>query len=222
MSNHSLIMFHGNSSVYGQPNSVESITEALKHNLDIIELDVRKSKDGILFCHHWSRFVWTLKYLNFKFIKKKFRVNILEEMLSVITAKKIIFLDIKDKRITAEDLKKVCDKYDQEYWLASCNLQYLGQLKSVLNNYKFIYNFGFIFFKKGIQEAKAQGINIIKVFRWQLTANLKSHLLQSGLQFNIHPWFLNTKQYLEMVGKYGSVWIAYDDLNHLEKPLISF
>jgi len=217
-----LIMFHGNSSVYGHPNSVESIAEATRHNLDIIELDVRKSKDRILFCHHWSKFVWILKYLNFGFIKKKFKINTLEEVLNVIPTKNIIFLDIKDKRITAEDLKRVCDKFDQEYWLASCNLPYLGQLKSVLNNYKFVYNFGFLFFKKGIQKAKAQGVNIIKVFRWQLNTNLKSHLLQSDLQFNIHPWFLNAKQYLEMVEKYGSVWIAYDDLDHLEKPWIKF
>ena len=222
MENKPLIMFHGNSSVYGRPNSVESITGALKHNLDIIELDIRKSKDGILFCHHWSRFVWTLKYLNFRLIKEKFKVNTLEEVLNVIPTKKIIFLDIKDKQITAEDLKKVCEKYDQEYWLASCNLQYLGQLKSVLNNYKFVYNFGFLFFKQGIQASKAQGINIIKLFRWQLKTNLKSHLLQSGLQFNIHPWFLNTKQYLETVEKYGSVWVAYDDLGKLDKPYTRF
>jgi len=217
-----LIMFHGNSSVYGRPNSVESITEALKHNVDIIELDVRKSSDGVLFCHHWSKFVWTLKYLSFKFIKEKFEVNTLEEILSVIPTKKIIFLDIKDKRITAEDLKKVCERFDQEYWIANCNLQYLGQLKSVLNNYKFVYNFGFLFFKKGIQKAKVQGINIIKVFHWQLTPNLKSHLLQSGLQFNIHPWFMNIKEYTEAVDKFGSVWVAYDDLEKLDKPYTKF
>ena len=143
-------------------------------------------------------------------------------MLSIIPTQKIIFLDIKDKRITAEDLKKVCEKFVQEYWLASCNLQYLGHLKSVLRDYAFVYNFGFIFFKKGVQESKAQGVNIIKVFRWQLTPNLKSHLLQSNIQFNIHPWFMNTKKYLEMVEKYGSVWIAYDDLDHLEKPWTKF
>jgi hypothetical protein len=69
------------------------------------------------------------------------RTDTLEKVLQNVPTKKIIFLDIKGKRITAEDLKRVCDKYNQEYWLASCNLQYLGQLKSVLNNYKFVYNF---------------------------------------------------------------------------------
>lgn len=217
-----LIMFHGNSSVHGRPNSVESVAEALKYPVGIIELDIRKSRDGILYCYHWSWFAWILKYLNFGLIKKTIGVNTLEEVLEVITWKKIIFLDIKDKRITAEDLKKVCDKFDQEYWLASCDLEYLGQLKSVLKSYKFVYNFGFLFFRQGVQKAKAQGINIVKVFRWQLNSNLKSFLFQSGIRFNIHPWFMNTKQYLGMVEKYGTVWIAYDDLEKLDKPYTKF
>ena len=175
-----LIMFHGRSSVYGKPNSVESITEVLKYKVDIIELDVRKSRDGILYCFHGVWFAWMLKYFNFEFIKNNLGVNTLEEVLKVIIIKKIIFLDIKDKRITAEDLKKTCVKFDLNYWIAGYNLWYLGQLKSVLKNYKFVYNFSFFNFKRGIEEAKKQGVNIIKVFRWQLSPNFKSNLLKKS------------------------------------------
>lgn len=222
MADKPLIMFHGRSSVYGRPNSVESITEALKHKLDIIELDVRKSRDGVLYCHHGSWFAWALRYLDFSVIKRNLKVNTLEEVLKVITTKKIIFLDIKDKRITADDLKSVCIKFDQEYWVAGYNLLYLGQLKSVLKDYKFVYNFVFLNFKSGVEEARQQGVNIIKIFKWQLGPNIKSHLLQSGLEFNIYPMFMDTKEYLEAVKKYGSVWVAYDDLGFLEKPYVGF
>lgn len=215
-----LIMFHGRSSAYGKPDSVESITRALKYSVDIIELDIRKSRDGVLFCYHGSWFAWVLRYLYFNVVKRNLRVDTLEEVLKVITTKKIIFLDIKDKRITAEDLSNVCGKFNQKYWIASRDLWYLGQLKSVLKDCKFVYNSGFVRLKNGLANLQMRGIDIIKVFRWQLTPNLKPHLLRSGLQFNIHPWFMDTKKYLEKVEKYGSVWVAYDDLEHLERPWI--
>ena len=142
------------------------------------------------------------------------------DILKQINERKIIFLDIKDKRITAEDFKNICDQFDLEYWIAGYDLWYLGQLKSILKNYTFVYNFTFFNLKKGAEEAKSQGINIIKVFRWQLGANLKSHLLQSGLQFSIYPLFMKTKEYMKAVEKYGSAWIAYDDVRDLDKPYI--
>jgi len=222
MSDKPLIMFHGRSAVYGRPNSVESITGALKHSVDIIELDVRKSSDGVLYCYHGSWFARLLKYFSFGFIKNNLKIDTLEEVLKIITTKKIIFLDIKDKRITAADLKKVCDKFDQEYWVAGYDLLYLGQLKSILKNYKFVYNFAFLNLQKGLEKAKENGVGITKVFRWQLTSNLKPILLQLGIEFTIYPPFMSTQVYLKNVQKYGSIWMAYDDLGYLNKPFIGF
>src|SRR3989338_2361647 len=78
-----------------------------KDYIGIIELDVRKSKDGVLYCYHgtlmqyWFGLKDSAKFVD---IKKKYGVDSLEEILQVITDDKTIFLDIKSKAITKEDI----------------------------------------------------------------------------------------------------------------------
>src|SRR3989338_11117941 len=78
-----------------------------KDYIGIIELDVRKSKDGVLYCYHgtlmqyWFGLKDSAKFVD---IKKKYGVYFLEEILQVIMEDKTIFIDIKRKAITKEDI----------------------------------------------------------------------------------------------------------------------
>ena len=45
-----LVLFHARNK-YTKPNSKEAVLRALKFNPDIIELDIRKSRDDVLYCY---------------------------------------------------------------------------------------------------------------------------------------------------------------------------
>ena len=89
-------------------NSVEVCKiSTTKDYISIIELDVRKSKDGVLFCYHGTLFQYWFGFIIPQFffdIKKKYHVDTLAEILSVITEDKIIFFDLKSKSITKSDI----------------------------------------------------------------------------------------------------------------------
>lgn len=78
-----------------------------KDYIGIIELDVRKSKDGILYCYHGTLLQYWFGLRDsarFSDIKNKYGIDSLEEILEVITQDKTIFLDLKNKSITRDDI----------------------------------------------------------------------------------------------------------------------
>ena len=67
-----------------------------KDYIGIIELDVRKSRDGVLYCYHGTLLQYLFGFIfsqKFSDIKKKYGVDSLKEILEVITEDKTVFLD---------------------------------------------------------------------------------------------------------------------------------
>jgi hypothetical protein len=208
-----LIMFHGNSSVYGKPNSLAAIKAAIKYASDIIELDVRKSRDDILYCYHGGFLAVLLKYFRFQTIKKLVGVDSLEEILSIIPKDKIIFLDIKEQNINSGDLEKICAKYPNEFWLAAYSLSYLNKLRKNLgNNYQYVCNFSFLFLNFGMKRMKRNYINIFKIFWWQCSDENINKIKKYELAYTIQEKFCSQKRHDELARKYGSLWIARNNL----------
>ncbi len=206
-----LRLFHGNSGIFGKQNSVELIQRAVLLPVDIIELDIRKSNDGILYCYHGGVFACFLKYFSFKSVNQILSVDKLADLLLVIPQQKIVFLDIKDNTITAGDLKPIFNHFNHHFWLAAYSLKYLYQLKLNLGNqHKYIYNFGFIFFNRGIRIAKKLGINNIKIFVWQCNEKNMEKIYLAGLNFTIEELFLNKNKLSKLIAKFGSFWLSVD------------
>ena len=81
-----------------------------KDYIGLIELDVRKSRDGILYCYHGSLFEYyfSLRFpKNLSFMKATYNVDTLKEILRVISEDKIVVLDIKDRSVTKEGIVSV-------------------------------------------------------------------------------------------------------------------
>lgn len=213
-------MIHGNSKVFGKPNSSFLITESLKHNIDIIELDVRKSKDGILYCYHGGLSAFFLKYFSFQFLENKLQVEKLEDVLIKIKMGKIIFLDIKGKNIGSKDFQ-ILSKYNLEFWLAGYNLKYLNSLKRDFGSkFSYIYNFSFFNFKRGLEKAKKFNIDTFKIFWWQCNDKNIELLKKNRIAYVIHPWLMSKEKYDKLLGKYGSLWVALDDPRKPDKLLM--
>lgn len=202
-----LIMAHtGKISPKTKENSILGILETLKSKkADIIELDVRKSRDNVLFCYHgfpWWKFLaaWFLRFFSIKTVKSLAKVDTLEEIISSshrkLTKKTILFLDIKDKSVTTSEISKICGKIQCEIWIAAIGLRYLKRmkgLKGVKNRrFKLVYNFGFLRFKRGANLASSAGIDIIKVFPWNLNEKNVKLLRKLGLRFAVQEtWSTN-------------------------------
>jgi glycerophosphoryl diester phosphodiesterase len=95
-------MAHRGGYVYGRENALETVLKALEAGADIIELDVRKSRDGVLYCHHgsmpWGMIAATFfGFLSFARIQKLVgRRYVLTHILEAIPSGTQAYLDIKD------------------------------------------------------------------------------------------------------------------------------
>ena len=84
---------------------------SLKFNPDIIEVDVRKSRDGVLYCHHGSVPLGVCAatffgFLTFKQIQSLIgQRDPLAAVLSIIPSDTLVYLDIKDGWVHCDDLR---------------------------------------------------------------------------------------------------------------------
>lgn len=210
----SLIMFHGASSAYGRPNSRAAIQKALQYQPDIIELDVRESRDGVLYCYHgFEPLSFFLKWFSWKHIQKYLPVDSLQTILEVVPETTIIFLDIK-QRVTPKALRHFCKNNSHRMWIASRSISYLRLLRQSLGeNPQYIYNAGFIFLNRGLRQIQPLRLSAIKLFGWQVNAKNIEKLAVLEIPHTISPFFITSKRFKKLLQKYGSVWVASDDLS---------
>lgn len=214
-----LIMAHAGGKALGPENSIEAINKSLPYNPDLIEIDVRESKDGILFCYHgfptfpFFILAFVLRYIKFSSIKKLLpKVNSLEEILGTFTTPLTFFLDFKEHISSSSKLAKLKEFKQHRIWLAG---HHLGDLKKWNNLYgrHFIYYYNFSFFrlKKGIKKALEAKVHGIKMFPWQLTKKNIAAVLDAGLAYSIHPFMISSEKYRKLALKWGSLWLCADD-----------
>lgn len=104
------VIAHRGGKAHGRENDVETIQRTLAYKPDIVEVDVRKSRDGVLYCYHGSipfgitaaQFFY---HFNFYWIQRLAgKRDTLGAVLRVIPEDTIALLDLKDKHISAQDL----------------------------------------------------------------------------------------------------------------------
>lgn len=220
------LMAHAGGKKHGKENSVKSVKNCGKYKPDILELDLRKSKDGVLFCYHGFPdfpvffLAYFLRFFKFQTIKRFLKVDILKDVLDAVNWKAIVFLDIKQTNITGDEIDGVCSKYKMEFWLAFYKFRYFELLKEDLeDSYKYIYNFGFINFKRGFKKVKKNGLDAMKVFTWQCSEKNMKMLNDSNSAYTVQPLFTSRKKMKRLINKYGSLWITLDDMSKPEKLL---
>jgi len=190
-----------------------------KDYIGIIELDVRKSKDGILYCYHgtllqyWFGFIFSQKFSD---IKKKYSVDSLEEILEVITEYKTIFLDLKSKSITREDiLTALKGKKFKEVILANTGLfsvSFLQRFSDMPAQFVKAMNGNIFCNFYNLKKLKEKNYKYFEVvFSFQINKKLIENVKKNGLEFRCAGLFFpNGKSYWEKINKYGIKHITSD------------
>src|SRR5690348_6086420 len=102
-----------------------------KDYISMIELDIRKSQDGVLYCYHGSffQYYFSLRFpRKFSDIKRRYGVDTFMEVAEAISEDKILVLDIKDRSITKEEIFSVLQgKKFKDIVLGSSSVTFLDR-----------------------------------------------------------------------------------------------
>jgi hypothetical protein len=215
-----LILAHGGGRAHGRENSIGAIRAALKYRPDIIEIDVRKSSDGVLFCHHGSipfgvSAAQLFRFLPFKQIQVfAGKRDTLQEILREIPETVSVYLDIKDWSITAADLEPLI-RGRRNVWVSAYTLSQLRKLRNGLGE-DFLYALmrPLLHIHTGVEHAKGVA-DSIHAFVWQWNAAARAKLEEAGIVCAHVQWLLPRPQRGD--GKRtlrpGVVMYRYDDLS---------
>jgi hypothetical protein len=198
-------------------NSMEACRESSnKDYIGIIELDLRKSKDGVLYCYHGTLFQYyiTLKLRrNFSVVKEKYHVDTLGDILNIISEDKIIFLDIKDTSITKEDLVKIFDGRNfKEIIIGNKSVSYLSRFDGLPDVFVKILNGNIFCNFYDFDKLKNDGFKYFEaVFSFQVNSKAIKEIEKSGLMFRISGLFFRDKEsYWEEIEKYHINHVSSD------------
>ena len=217
------IMAHKAGDCFGPENSLQALKETLKHKPDIIEIDIRKSSDNVLFCFHGNLFEVILKKIYFKKqfrkLKQKYKsVSTLKEIIKLIQDKTEIYLDVKDYKITNKDLEEAFKNIKtKQVYVGAMNYNFLKNLqipkewKKSLVNYKST--------KINIKKIKEANISIIQLFRWNSTKRNLKELKENNVEFVLTSWFLSQKRFIKEAIRKDSLWLWNYNLPNLIKKL---
>lgn len=213
-----LILAHSRGKGFGKENSLERLQHQLQFNPDIVELDLRKSRDNVIFCYHGSIplgyiAAYFLQFMKYKTITKLVHATPLTDYLKPIKGNPVIYCDIK-QRIPAKYLHEAFKKTRfNKVWLTGYSLPYLGKLKKELGKkYTYGYNYGLWLFHHSVKRAKLEGIDIVQLFRWQWKQKNIEKVKKLGLKYSLSTAFIRRKKYEALAKKHNSLWISYDVL----------
>lgn len=190
-----------------------------KDYIAIIEVDVRKSKDGVLYCHHGTLpqywfFLRTLRI--FSDIKKKYNVDTLAEILEVIPENKIIVLDLKSKSITKTDiLNTLKSKKYKRIILGNTSLtsvSFLERFNDMPEEFVKVMN-GNIFCKfYNLAKLKNKNYKYFEVvFPFQVSRIIINKVSEQGMEFRCAGLFFPTKEsYWKKINNYDIKHVSSD------------
>jgi len=148
-----LVLAHRGGKAHGRENDAETITRALAYKPDIVEVDVRKSKDGVLYCHHGSvplgvSVAQLYRFFTFAKITRMLgKRDTLEKILEVIPEDVVVCLDLKDKRITSSELLAVI-RHTRPVWVVVYSMKHLTELRQAMGDrVAYVHNSPLVFLR---------------------------------------------------------------------------
>ncbi|MEK7095460.1 MAG: hypothetical protein AAB917_02260 [Patescibacteria group bacterium] len=209
--------FNKESENFYRENSKEVCEISSKKNyISIIELDIRKSKDGVLYCYHGNSFEYYIGLeipKNFGILQEKYKVNSLAEVLDVISEEKSIFLDIKDTRITREDILKAFPKKKfKEVILGNKSISFLNRFNEMPREFVKIFNGNILCNFYDLKKLRENNFRYFEVvFPFQVRKKLIENVYRAGMEFRCTGlFFMSNTSYWKKIYKYGIKHVSSD------------
>lgn len=185
-----------------------------KDYIKVIELDVRKSKDRILYCYHGNIFEYffLLKFRRqFSALQKKYHVSALKDILEAVSQDKVICLDIKDSATTREDiLTAFTGKKFREVIIGNKSVAYLRRFHDMPKGFVKMLNGNMLSTFYNLKKLKEDNFKYFEiVFPFLATKNIFKKLKESGLKWVGFPAviFWSEKSYVRCINKYNIKYI---------------
>lgn len=217
-----LVVAHRGGYAHGRENSSLAVKGSLKYHPDVIEVDVRKSFDQVLFCRHGNAVMSIVlllieRFLVFHLVRHLISgVETLEEILTTIQEtdrEVIILLDIKSPSIAADDLRRILANFNfQKVWIAAYTFNSLAQLRKGLGErYIYILNRPLVFQKSAVK--KAQNVaDVIQLSPSQWRKDNIDRARHHGLEVALFLLSPSSERF-RMALKYKSLWLLYADVS---------
>lgn len=187
-----------------------------KDYIGIIELDVRKSKDGVLYCYHGTfiQYYFTLRFpRDFSVLKKKYSVEALAKILDVITEDKIVFLDIKDVSINRADIfDAFADKRFKQVIIGHRSVSFLKRFYRMPREFVKIINGNVFCNFYNIGDLRRDNFRYFEVvFPFQVRSKIIERVKKNNLEFRCAGLFFFSKEsYWRKINKYNIKHISSD------------
>ncbi len=183
-------------------NTISAIKYGIEAGVDIVEVDVRKTKDNVLILLHDPDFKRLAgkeikpQDVDFSYIRENISIDgepvaTLDEALSTVNGKVGLFIEIKEPETTPDVLELVI-KHNAIHWVAIISFydEALIQTKELLPSVKT----GLIYFKPPgrIFEAKKLGADFV-VPNWKI-ATAKANAVAHRLGLKVVAWTINDEE----------------------------
>ncbi len=197
-----------------KPNTVEAVKEVLALKPDIIELDVRLSKDKVPVCYHGNiletlGFYSSTNFHNASVLQQR-GISTLPQLANIIQGKVDVFLDIKDYRITRNH---IFDSFNEvmpsTLHIGARNLDYFKRFGEKPENVLFCRNFGFRFMPQ-LTDCKRRHVDVVEVAPGLANKKTVSRIHEAGFDFAISP-FMQMRPLISSAVSLGARWVnVYD------------
>lgn len=217
-----LIMAHKGGTAYGRENSLEAIRRSLEVRPDVmIEVDVRKSRDGVLYCHHGSipfgitAATLFFDMLPFAWIERLVgQRDTLIDVLSVVPERNLLYLDIKDRSISAADLRSILGNR-KNIWIAPItSLLHLRELRAGLGEgYAYAYNRPVLLPRRAWKRIQSHS-DFLQSFWWNWDAKTAGEIEDAGAAYHLTEWFVSRSRYIALMpySRYRGLFFSIYDL----------
>lgn len=199
-----LIAHRGNNGNEFKENSKEAFINCFATSyISGVEMDVRLTRDLVVVISH-SDVVDGKVISKCKYNKLKNKVNKLDDVLSSLSSKKKIVIDIKgdDKRIV-DSLYSVLNNYDYQFYICSFNYNIVSLFKSRFCNYKVGLIIGYM-------------LNIDRLHNKFDFNSLHYNLVnRAHMSKEIFIWTVNDMKDFKKIKKYGSDFYIITDKAYL-------
>jgi hypothetical protein len=188
-----------------------------KGRVDILEIDIRKSLDGVLYCYHGNLFEYYVLLHFFKkplsYLRKHYRVNTLEAILDVVSEDKVLVLDIKDTSITRADiLEAFKERHFKEVLLANKSPHFLKRFHNMPSYFAKMFNGNILCNFYDPRKLRQENFHHFEVvFPFQINKKIIQKVREAGMEFRCSGMFFFSKEsYWRTIEKYGIKHITSD------------